>query len=114
MHSCLESELVVNEDLYLISLVRFNDGTGRLAIDGKYRSAMTVPSKPSICDCEIVGSLCVALHCRDKQWKQQNKGTCSSSHDCRARDVWRFRERKMVELCPSDQTLRALGPFKSS
>lgn len=65
MHSCLKSELVVNKYLYLVTFVRLNQGTRGLAIDGKYRSAMAIPSKPPICDCEVVGSLCVALHCRE-------------------------------------------------
>lgn len=54
VHSCLESELVIDKDLNLVSLVRFNHGTGGLAIDGEDGSAMSVPVKPSVCDCEIV------------------------------------------------------------
>lgn len=65
VHSCLESELVVHEHLYLVSLIRFNHGPWGLAIDGEYRSAMSIPSVPLVSDCKVVGPLHLAFHCRE-------------------------------------------------
>lgn len=65
VHSCLESELVIDQNFYLVSFIRFNHGTRGLAIDGEDRSAMSIPIKPSVCDCEVVRSLHLALHCRE-------------------------------------------------
>lgn len=64
VHSCLKGELIVNENLNLVPFVRLDHGARGLAIDGEYRSAMSVPSKPSVCDSEVVGPLNLALHCR--------------------------------------------------